>query len=137
MKLLYAFLADASNESNGKVNALGLGLRVVNASKLPALVPLALVGCIEVRRSELGEHQFKVEWSAPKGPVRTIVDDTVNITDRPDHEAKLPVEFRFNVSFPMLIAAPGRHTLRVQFGKLRLRYAVLVRQNEADAATSN
>lgn len=60
MKVKYAFLADAAQESGGKLSALGIGIDRVNPPQLPFLVPLTIVAVLEYSATEVGTKRLTV-----------------------------------------------------------------------------
>jgi hypothetical protein len=63
LKLKYSFFCDAANiDSSGKISALGIFTNI-NAQQFPAIQPaMTFVTCIEGRKSESGQHPFRINF---------------------------------------------------------------------------
>lgn len=135
MKWNYALLADAANDSGGKLNALGMGIRMIRPPRLPVAVPAVFLAAAEADSTELGPQELKITLETPDRKRQTLVDQTVQANARPADEADLPVEIRLLLSFPLLAQSEGLHTIRAQIGKARTSYAYLVRIVESEEPT--
>ena len=128
MRMAYLVVADAANQGpSGKLNALGLGVRVINPTRLPAVVPLTILAQAEASSDELGEHPFKVSLEAPGRKVMTLVEDRLTVSERAADEAGLPIEFRAQVGFPFVAEKAGKYIIRLEIGRLKASYPFLVK----------
>lgn len=136
MKLQYLLVADAAaSGAFGKMDVLGLGVRVLRPGRLPSLTPLNILVGAEADPAELGEQSIKISVQAPSAKAAVVVDDTVVVAPRPAEEEGLPIEVRLHLAFPFITTEPGVYTFRVQIGRLRATYKVLVIGSESESGS--
>lgn len=109
-----AFLAMAITNSNGTLNAVGIGLRAVPVEKLPAPVgPLAVGALIDVEDGELGNHSLRLSLTGPDGkqiPIGANGATTIENGMRVEQPGTVAANFGFG--FPC--ALEGLHRLALQ-----------------------
>jgi hypothetical protein len=74
MRFEYLTLADAANTSaEGKLNALGIGVRVLTVPGLPAMVPVTILGAVQATVEEAGDYDVVVTLVDPADERRIAV----------------------------------------------------------------
>jgi hypothetical protein len=122
----YLVLADAANNApDGKVNVLGLGARIVTVERLPATLPLALLGLVSGSPEEAGDYEARVTLEEPDGTKETIVEFVGKLNADADPRVPTGIGMLLNIVRPFRIA--GIHRFEMTVGDLTSRYDLLVR----------
>lgn len=125
MQFEYLALADAANVgSDGKVNVLGMGARIISYERLPGSSPLALLALVTGLVDEAGEYPVLVELEEPDGTRERMIDAVASIAADADPRVPTGISLVLNFSRPFRIG--GLHTIHVRVGAVEQRYAFLV-----------
>ena len=123
MRFQSLLLADAMNVgSDGKVNALGLGVRLITYPQLPGASPLSVLANIVAEPSEAGLHDAEFCLLLPDGTEEELFRTTVNVTvdaDTPD-ATMVSVMLGFSMLRPFI--DEGVHAVRVKVGVVSAEY---------------
>lgn len=129
MRLAYVLLADAANRTaDGKVNALGIGIRQVQPATLPSVFTGVLMAGAEATKAEFGQHHVRLSLLAPGAKrATTIVEGTLDVADRPGIDERLPLSLDVQLRLAgLLLEQPGVYKLRIQIGTARGDYSFAV-----------
>ena len=136
MRFEYLFLADAANQAaNGKMNVLGMGVRILTYAALPAASPLAIVGAVEAAVAEAGDYPLVVELVEPDGTVEEIVKATAKVPSEVT-DVRLPTGMGFTIALTRPFRKEGIHYIRASFGDQQASFAFAVGLLPDAAATT-
>lgn len=125
MQFEYLALADAANVgSDGKVNVLGMGARIISYERLPGSSPLALLALVTGSVDEAGEYPVVVELEEPDGTRERMIDAVGVIAADADPRVPTGISLVLNFSRPFRIV--GLHTIHLRVGEIEQKYEFLV-----------
>lgn len=127
MRIAYLLLADSANQSaDGKLNALGLGIRVVNAAQLPVSLSMSVLASAEMPIEERGPKRIRLTLEAPAGE-ETLVDDVAEMAARDEVLPDLPLQLNLQFALTGLeFKAAGPHRVVLEVDGARAEYPLLV-----------
>jgi hypothetical protein len=135
MKLSYLLLVDSASQGpEGKLNALGIGIRKFRPVTLPFAVSATLLAGVEVKRQDAGEHPLRIVLTGPTGKGVPLAEGKVDVKFGPDIDPRLPVTA--TTHFPLtglVLNGSGLYRLRFELGSLRGTYAFVVDPPPTDA----
>jgi hypothetical protein len=134
MRFAYLLLTDASSASEGKLNLLGVGARVLKPPTLPAPAFLTLAGAVEGTDGEAGEYDLVITLTDPDGAATQLVAGRTTLPAATDHAELLPNSV-FTIAFTHVYEKPGIYRLTARFGDIAETYKFLVAPTRAPAAT--
>ena len=134
MEIEYFLVADSANGGpDGKVNALGIGVRVLSYERLPAATPLAILLHISARPGEVHEIPIQLSLTEPDG-TREILVDTVAPINATVNDERVPTGINLQLGLVRPYRIEGVHRFEVQAGELRRSYDVVVRVGQLPEA---
>lgn len=127
MKIAYLLLADSANQSaDGKLNVLGLGIRVINAGQLPVSLSVSVLASAEMPIEERGPKRIRLTLQAPGGE-ETLVEDVAEMEARDEILPDLPLQLNLQFALTGLeFKAAGPHRVVLEVDGARAEYPVLV-----------
>ncbi|MFI5284595.1 MAG: DUF6941 family protein [Candidatus Dormibacterales bacterium] len=129
-------LADAANNApDGKLNVLGLGIRIVNVPGLPAGMPLAVLGSVSAGPAEAGDYDLDVRMVEPDGTEVPLAQGRSTVPAEVV-EPRVPTGVGFVVGFGGPFRIEGLHVIRARFGKLVMDYEFVVRLQRAPGSSA-
>ena len=135
MRFEYLFLADAANSAaDGKINVLGLGVRILTYSELPASSPLVIVGAVEATVEEAGDYALRVELFEPDGTIEELVNAAAKVTTEVK-DSRVPTGIGFTIALSRPFRQEGVHVIRATVANEVAQYAFVVRRREGAAST--
>jgi hypothetical protein len=136
MRFEYLVLADAANRGvDGKINVLGLGVRILSYPSLPAASPLAIVGAVEAAVDEAGDYALLVKLVEPDGTVEEIVKASAKVPSEVSDE-RVPTGIGFTIGLTRPFRLEGIHSIRASFGDQQASFAFVVRLVDAEASST-
>ncbi len=127
MQFEYLTIADAvSNGPDGKLNVLGLGVRIANVESLPADTPMTILGAVAASVDEAGTYEVEVSISAPDGSREVIAHGTAELSATLA-DPRVPTGLTFSIPGVRSFRIEGVHTLEARVGELTRTYELLVR----------
>ena len=127
MRLEFLSIADAANNAaDGKLNALGLGTRIVNVTSLPAGMPLAIVGSVSASVEEAGEYDLDLLLVEPDGTEVPLVATRATVPSEV-MDSRVPTGAGFVVAWLATFRIEGVHMIRARFGDVHGGYDFVVR----------
>jgi hypothetical protein len=127
MQFEYLVIADAaSNGPEGKVNALGIGVRVVNLDHLPNQASMTILGSVSASLSEAGPYDVRVAMIAPDGSRDVLAQGLAEVPSQvPD--IRVPTGLAFGLPGVRTFNLEGVYTVEAQVGELIKTYEFVVR----------
>ena len=130
MKFSYLLFADAANVGgDGKVNALGIGIRQVQVREFPVALTGVVLGAAETDRSGFGDYLVRLTLIGPDGTRQLLQEGLLTVADRPSIDDRYPLTMsvRFSVT-GVIIERPASYKFRLQIGRASRDYAFVVEQ---------
>jgi hypothetical protein len=128
MRFAYLLLADASSAGNeGKLNLLGIGVRLLRPTELPAAAQLTIAASIEATSDdEIGPYELELSIENPDGSVDTL--NTGEVSFQPDAETPdVPRSIIFVVGLLRSYAQEGTYRIRARVADATADYAFVIR----------
>ncbi|MEX0625557.1 MAG: hypothetical protein WD402_03335 [Chloroflexota bacterium] len=127
MRIAYLLVADSANQSNdGKLNVLGMGVRVINAPVLPFPVALTVLVSAQLDHAERGAKHVKLSLATPSGS-QVLIDDTAPMESRENMIENLPLQLNFQfVLSGLAFKEAGLHHFIVEIEGERAEYPFVV-----------
>jgi hypothetical protein len=127
MQIDFFLVADSANNGpEGKLNALGLGVRILNYERLPAVTPLALLLQVSAPTSEAGNVPVEIVLVEPDNTREILLSGTGQISSE-SVDDRIPTGFGFNLGLVRPYRIEGVHRFEATVGQLTGQYEVLVR----------
>lgn len=134
MRFAFLQLADAASAGpEGKLNALGLGVRVLTFESLPATSPLAIIGSVEASVGEGGEYGLAVSLIEPSGLEVLLVQAKATVVDDVA-DTRVPTGIGFSVGLLRPFEAEGVYAIRATVGPEVAEYLFVVRTGGSSSA---
>lgn len=134
MKIDLLTIADAANTTpDGKLNILGLGVRVLTVDGPNHVIPLIVACGVEANVAEAGDYPLTVRLERPDGVVEGVVTATLLI---PGEVADPRVPTGAGLTLQMVRGFPvaGVYSLVVDVGGVAAQYVFAVTFAVAEAA---
>jgi hypothetical protein len=123
----YLTIADsASTGEDGKVNALGLGVRIASFAKLPGTSSMAILASVSADVDEAGTYEIEVAMVEPDGSRQVIVQASAEVpADVADR--RVPTGITFAVAGFRTFRMEGVHSFAARVGEVTRTYDFVVR----------
>jgi hypothetical protein len=127
MKFDYLQLADAMNVSpDGKVNVLGLGIRLLVFPQLPAASRFAVLANVQADLSEVGSHDAEFRLVAPDGTEQDLFRTSIDVNPDLDPEATIVI-IGLGLDVVRPFTQEGRYIIRAKVGDVSAEYRFRVK----------
>lgn len=128
MKFALLTLAEAANQGPlGRLNALGLGARIIQLEKPDELVAMSIVGAVDMPVAQAGEFDFKVWFTSPDSKTENVVEERVEVGRSNIHDDRLPTGLAFVINAVRGFAQDGIYVLHASLGETSAEYPFAVR----------
>ena len=127
MQIDYLVAAESANTgTEGTVNALGMGLRVLTYDKLPGTTTMTLILQASALSSEAGDFPVEIAIIEPDGTREVLVETQGTIPAKVVDE-RVPTGFGVMLGITRPYRIEGLHRFEAKVGDLSREYTFIVR----------
>ncbi len=133
MRFSYLFLADAANRSpDGKLNALGIGARILTVREFPSQLPVVVLGAVDASVDEAGSYDLVVEITEPDGTVVPLVHARATV-DSEVTDPRVPTGISFMLGLSHPFTREGIYTIVARVADCETHYEFVVRRDSSSS----